>query len=61
MIGIVIMALILLGVVQTIQLQRAAVREERLHAEIEASRANAAAASESVRAFLDQVSQETGN
>jgi hypothetical protein len=54
MLSIAFLALILALFVQTIRLQRAAVRAELLRAEAEQQRAEAEAAARATRAFLEQ-------
>jgi hypothetical protein len=60
MIGIAFMALVLTLIMQTVLLQRAAEREQRLRAEANILQARAKALNQEARAILDQILRQTG-
>jgi hypothetical protein len=60
MIGVAFMALVLSLILQTVLLQRAAVREQRPRAEAELRRAQAEAETQRAQAILDRSRQEAG-
>jgi hypothetical protein len=60
MIGIAFMALVLSLIMQTVLLQRAAVREQQLRAEADLQRAQAEAEIQRAQAILDRFRQQAG-